>query len=83
MDMVVFTEPAEYYLLDIEYYIFVNLCNPQAAQRISDGILGIVGKLAEYSHITTMFVKEDGYHMTEKTKILSQKALPFRALVFG
>ena len=46
-------------------------------------MLGIVGKLAEYSHITTMFVKEDGYHMTEKTKILSQKALPFRALVFG
>lgn len=39
--------------------------------------------LKEYSHITTMFVKEDGYHMTEKTKILSQKALPFRALVFG
>ena len=30
---VVFTEPAEYDLLDIEYYIFVDLCNPQAAQR--------------------------------------------------
>ena len=28
---VVFTEPAEYDLLDIEYYIFVDLCNPQAA----------------------------------------------------
>ena len=48
MDRVVFTEPAEYDLLDIEYYIFVNLCNPQAAQRISDGILGAAGKLAEY-----------------------------------
>lgn len=35
---VVFTEPAEYDLLDIEYYIFVDLGNPQAAQRISDGI---------------------------------------------
>ena len=35
-------------LLDIEYYIFVDLCNPQAAQRISDGILGAAGKLAEY-----------------------------------
>ena len=48
MARVVFTEPAEYDLLDIEYYIFVNLCNPQAAQRISDGILGAAGKLAEY-----------------------------------
>ena len=44
----VFTEPAEYDLLDIEYYIFVDLCNPQAAQRISDGILGAAGKLEEY-----------------------------------
>ena len=48
MARVVFTEPAEYDLLDIEYYIFVNLCNPQAAQRISDGILGAANKLAEY-----------------------------------
>jgi len=45
---VVFTEPAEYDLLDIEYYIFVDLCNPQAAQRISDGILDAAGKLEEY-----------------------------------
>ena len=44
----VFTEPAEYDLLDIEYYIFVDLCNPQAAQRISDGILDVAGKLEEY-----------------------------------
>ena len=48
MARVVFTEPAEYDLLYIEYYIFVDLCNPQAAQRISDGILGAAGKLAEY-----------------------------------
>ncbi|MCM1038669.1 MAG: type II toxin-antitoxin system RelE/ParE family toxin [Roseburia sp.] len=48
MAKVVFTEPAEYDLLDIEYYIFVKLCNPQAAQRISDGILNIANKLAEY-----------------------------------
>lgn len=39
MTSVVFTEPAEYDLLDIEYYIFVDLCNSQAAQRISDGTL--------------------------------------------
>ena len=45
---VVFTEPAEYDLLDIEYYIFVDLCNPQAAQRISDGILDAAEKLSEY-----------------------------------
>lgn len=48
MARVVFTEPAEYDLLDIEYYIFVDLCNPQAAQRISDGILERANKLAEY-----------------------------------
>lgn len=48
MARVVFTEPAEYDLLDIEYYIFVDLCNPQAAQRISDGILDAADKLAEY-----------------------------------
>ena len=48
MASVVFTEPAEYDLLDIEYYIFVDLCNPQAAQRISDGILNAAEKLGEY-----------------------------------
>lgn len=48
MARVVFTEPAEYDLLDIEYYIFVDLGNPQAAQRISDGILKTAEMLAEY-----------------------------------
>lgn len=48
MASVVFTEPAEYDLLDIEYYIFVYLSNPQAARRISDGILDAVEKLNEY-----------------------------------
>lgn len=48
MASVVFTEPAEYDLLDIEYYIFVDLCNPQAAQRISDGILDAAEKLGQY-----------------------------------
>ena len=48
MASVVFTEPAEYDLLDIEYYIFVDLCNPQAAHRISDGILEAVDRLVEY-----------------------------------
>ena len=45
MASVVFTEPAEYDLLDIEYYIYVDLCNHQAAERISDGILDAAEKL--------------------------------------
>ena len=48
MASVVFTEPAETDLLDIEYYIFVDLCNPKAAQRISDGILDATERLSEY-----------------------------------
>ena len=48
MTSVVFTEPAEYDLLDIEYYIFVDLCNPKAAQRISDDILDAADRLSEY-----------------------------------
>ena len=30
------------------YYIFVDLCSPQAARRISDGILDAAEKLSEY-----------------------------------
>ncbi|MCM1101039.1 MAG: type II toxin-antitoxin system RelE/ParE family toxin [Acetatifactor muris] len=48
MARVVFTEPAEYDLLNIEYYIFVDLCNPQAAKRISDGIMKTIENLVEY-----------------------------------
>lgn len=48
MASVVFTEPAEYDLLDIEYYIFVELCNPQASQRITDGILNAAKNLSDY-----------------------------------
>lgn len=48
MAKVAFTEPAEYDLLDIEYYIFVDLCDPQAAQRISDGILSTAANLAQF-----------------------------------
>ena len=51
MASVVFTEPAEYDLLDIEYYIFVDLCNPQAAQRISDGILDGAEKLSNIQQV--------------------------------
>lgn len=34
--------------LDREYYIFVDLCNSQAVQKISDGILDAAEKLSEY-----------------------------------
>lgn len=54
MTNVVFTEPAEYDLLDIEYYIFVDLENPQAAQRISEGILKTAEALAEYPESHSM-----------------------------
>jgi toxin ParE1/3/4 len=39
MAKVKFTEPSEYDLIDIEYYIAVKLSNPQAAVRITDGIM--------------------------------------------
>ena len=48
MAKVVFTKPAEYDLLDIEHYIFTELCNPQAAQRVTDGILKTVESLKEH-----------------------------------
>ena len=42
MASVVFTEPAEYDLMDIEYYIYVDLSNPQASERITEGIIQVV-----------------------------------------
>ena len=48
MASVVFTEPAEYDLMDIEYYIYVDLNNLQASERITEGILQAAGKLADY-----------------------------------
>lgn len=45
MSKIVFTEPAEYDLLDVEYYIHVHLCNPQAADRIVDGIIDTIRDL--------------------------------------
>ena len=42
MTKVVFTEPASHDLLDIEYYIYTELYNPQAAKRITDGILNTI-----------------------------------------
>lgn len=45
---IVFIESAEYDLLNIEYYTFVNLCNSRTAQRISNDILDVAEKLSEY-----------------------------------
>lgn len=45
MASILFTEPAEYDLLDVEYYIHIHLCNPQAADRIVDGIIETIGRL--------------------------------------
>lgn len=68
MAEVVFTEPAEYDLLDIEYYIFADLCNPQAAKRIADGILNAAEKLGDYpakhSLVSDELLKSVGLRMT-------------------
>ena len=48
MNKVIFTEPAEYDLLDIEYYIHVRLCNRDAADRMMDGILEQANSLADF-----------------------------------
>lgn len=48
MNKVIFTKPAEYDLLDIEYYIHVRLCNRDAADRMIDGILEQANSLADF-----------------------------------
>ena len=65
---VVFTEPAECDLLDIEYYIYVDLINPQAAQRISDGILETAERLSghptRHPLVEDEFLRSIGLRMT-------------------
>lgn len=48
MAKVVLTEPAEFDLQDIDHYISVNLCSPQAAKRITEGIINVIKNL-EYN----------------------------------
>lgn len=48
MAKVVLTEPAKYDLLDIEYYIYIELCNPQSARRVTNGILNVIKSLKLY-----------------------------------
>ena len=45
MTDVLITAPAEYDLVNVEYAIFVDLQNPQAAERIVDGILQTIEDL--------------------------------------
>lgn len=65
---VIFTEPAEYDLLDIEHYIHVNLCNPQAAERITNGIVskarGLETFPAEHSLVNDELLQSVGLRMT-------------------
>lgn len=48
MTKVVITQPAEYDLTDIEYYIFYELENPQASDRIVDGIVEKIKELTTF-----------------------------------
>ena len=48
MAKIFLTEPAEYDLIDIEYYITSHLCNSIAADRIIDGILNIIDELVDF-----------------------------------
>lgn len=61
----VFTEPAEQDLLDIEYYIFVELCNPSASQKTINDILNAIERMTDYPM----------GHSTVNDKILSQIGL--------
>ena len=48
MAKVVLSEPAKDDLLDIEYYISIELCNPQSAKKIANGILNVIRSLEVY-----------------------------------
>lgn len=65
MAKILFTRPAEYDLINIEYYIFVDLNNPQAADRIVDGLISTIQKLESYPMM----------HPVIKEPILSRREL--------
>lgn len=68
MARVVFTQPAEYDLIDIEHYIFVELENPQASDRITNGIVDTIEKLRDFptSHplVNDVLLRNVGLRMT-------------------
>lgn len=67
MARVLLTEPAKFDLLDIEYYIFTELCNPQAARRITDGILNVINSLKinpeRHSYVNDAELRRKGLRM--------------------
>lgn len=68
MTSITFTQPAEYDLIDIEYYIFCELENPQAADKIIDGIVDTVELLRtfpkSYPLVHDTLLKNVGVRMT-------------------
>lgn len=68
MSKVILTEPAEYDLIEIEYYIHVHLCNPEAALRITDGILNKAEQLGyfpkEHPYVADELLGNVGVRMT-------------------
>lgn len=68
MSKVVVTEPAEYDLVEIEYYIHVHLCNPEASLRIVDGILNKAKQLSyfpkEHPYVADDLLGRVGIRMT-------------------
>lgn len=68
MSNILFTEPAEYDLIEIEYYIFVHLGNPIAADRVVDGIMdtieGLSGFPKEHSFVNDTLLARLGVRMT-------------------
>ncbi len=68
MAKILLTEPAEYDLLDIEYYIHVHLSNPQASIRITNGIIGAMRTLEDdpeiYQYVNDDLLRKIGLRMT-------------------
>lgn len=65
---VIITEPAEYDLIDIEYYIGIELENKSSAERIVDGIIVQIQQLADmpkkYKLIDDILLESLGIRMT-------------------
>lgn len=68
MSKVVFSQSAEHDLIDVEYYIFFELENPRASDRIVDGIIDTIKSLrtfpAGYPLVQDTILKRIGIRMT-------------------
>jgi hypothetical protein len=69
MSKVMFTQPAEYDLIEIENYIRDILYNPRSAIKIIDGIIEVAEKLAlcpkEHQFVSDFLLTELGFRMTQ------------------